>query len=56
VNDAALGNNFVNRNMIGAVVVCVQPYSDEGLSGTGRRAGGQPYLQRVGRAAVARRE
>ena len=38
---AAVGNLYVNRNMIGAVVG-VQPFGGEGLSGTGPKAGG-PY-------------
>jgi RHH-type transcriptional regulator, proline utilization regulon repressor / proline dehydrogenase / delta 1-pyrroline-5-carboxylate dehydrogenase len=33
------GNQYVNRNMIGAVVG-VQPFGGEGLSGTGPKAGG----------------
>ena len=40
-----LGNMYVNRNQIGAVVG-VQPFGGEGLSGTGPKAGGQHYLQR----------
>ncbi len=36
-----IGNTYVNRNMIGAVVG-VQPFGGEGLSGTGPKAGG-PY-------------
>lgn len=36
-----VGNTYVNRNMIGAVVG-VQPFGGEGLSGTGPKAGG-PY-------------
>ncbi len=39
------GNNYVNRNMIGAVVG-VQPFGGERLSGTGPKAGGPHYLQR----------
>jgi RHH-type proline utilization regulon transcriptional repressor/proline dehydrogenase/delta 1-pyrroline-5-carboxylate dehydrogenase len=39
------GNNYVNRNMIGAVVG-VQPFGGEGLSGTGPKAGGPRYLHR----------
>jgi RHH-type proline utilization regulon transcriptional repressor/proline dehydrogenase/delta 1-pyrroline-5-carboxylate dehydrogenase len=42
---AAVGNLYVNRNMIGAVVG-VQPFGGEGLSGTGPKAGGPHYLQR----------
>jgi RHH-type transcriptional regulator, proline utilization regulon repressor / proline dehydrogenase / delta 1-pyrroline-5-carboxylate dehydrogenase len=42
---AAVGNIYVNRNMIGAVVG-VQPFGGEGLSGTGPKAGGPHYLLR----------
>ena len=40
-----VGNIYVNRNMIGAVVG-VQPFGGEGLSGTGPKAGGPNYLPR----------
>ena len=40
-----VGNNYVNRNMIGAVVG-VQPFGGERLSGTGPKAGGPRYLHR----------
>lgn len=40
-----VGNVYVNRNMIGAVVG-VQPFGGEGLSGTGPKAGGPHYLLR----------
>ena len=40
------GNCYVNRNMIGAVVG-LQPFGGEGLSGTGPKAGGPYYLQRL---------
>lgn len=40
------GNCYVNRNMIGAVVG-LQPFGGEGLSGTGPKAGGPNYLQRL---------
>ena len=40
-----VGNIYVNRNMIGAVVG-VQPFGGESLSGTGPKAGGPHYLQR----------
>jgi RHH-type proline utilization regulon transcriptional repressor/proline dehydrogenase/delta 1-pyrroline-5-carboxylate dehydrogenase len=40
-----VGNVYVNRNMIGAVVG-VQPFGGYGLSGTGPKAGGPHYLQR----------
>jgi RHH-type transcriptional regulator, proline utilization regulon repressor / proline dehydrogenase / delta 1-pyrroline-5-carboxylate dehydrogenase len=39
-----VGNLYVNRNQIGAVVG-VQPFGGEGLSGTGPKAGGPLYLQ-----------
>jgi RHH-type transcriptional regulator, proline utilization regulon repressor / proline dehydrogenase / delta 1-pyrroline-5-carboxylate dehydrogenase len=42
---ASIGNVYVNRNMIGAVVG-VQPFGGEGLSGTGPKAGGPHYLLR----------
>ena len=42
---ARVGNVYVNRNMIGAVVG-VQPFGGEGLSGTGPKAGGPNYLMR----------
>jgi RHH-type proline utilization regulon transcriptional repressor/proline dehydrogenase/delta 1-pyrroline-5-carboxylate dehydrogenase len=42
---ARVGNIYVNRNMIGAVVG-VQPFGGEGLSGTGPKAGGPNYLLR----------
>jgi RHH-type transcriptional regulator, proline utilization regulon repressor / proline dehydrogenase / delta 1-pyrroline-5-carboxylate dehydrogenase len=40
-----VGNVYVNRNQIGAVVG-VQPFGGEGLSGTGPKAGGPHYLLR----------
>ena len=40
-----VGNVYVNRNMIGAVVG-VQPFGGHGLSGTGPKAGGPHYLPR----------
>jgi RHH-type proline utilization regulon transcriptional repressor/proline dehydrogenase/delta 1-pyrroline-5-carboxylate dehydrogenase len=39
-----VGNLYVNRNQIGAVVG-VQPFGGEGLSGTGPKAGGPHYLE-----------
>ena len=42
---ARVGNVYVNRSMIGAVVG-VQPFGGEGLSGTGPKAGGPHYLPR----------
>lgn len=41
-----VGNCYVNRNMIGAVVG-LQPFGGEGLSGTGPKAGGPHYLLRL---------
>ncbi|MGB8327236.1 MAG: L-glutamate gamma-semialdehyde dehydrogenase, partial [Steroidobacteraceae bacterium] len=41
----SVGNTYVNRNMIGAVVG-VQPFGGAGLSGTGPKAGGPHYLTR----------
>ncbi|HXP65965.1 MAG TPA: aldehyde dehydrogenase family protein, partial [Steroidobacteraceae bacterium] len=43
--DTSIGNTYVNRNMIGAVVG-VQPFGGNGLSGTGPKAGGPHYLSR----------
>jgi len=40
-----VGNIYVNRNQIGAVVGS-QPFGGEGLSGTGPKAGGPAYVQR----------
>jgi RHH-type transcriptional regulator, proline utilization regulon repressor / proline dehydrogenase / delta 1-pyrroline-5-carboxylate dehydrogenase len=40
-----MGNCYVNRNQIGAVVG-VQPFGGQGLSGTGPKAGGPHYLLR----------
>lgn len=40
---AHVGNVYINRSMIGAVVG-VQPFGGEGLSGTGFKAGGPNYL------------
>ncbi|MGH6906791.1 MAG: bifunctional proline dehydrogenase/L-glutamate gamma-semialdehyde dehydrogenase PutA, partial [Aestuariivirga sp.] len=42
---AKVGNLYVNRNQIGAVVGA-QPFGGEGLSGTGPKAGGPHYLHR----------
>ncbi|MDH7973562.1 bifunctional proline dehydrogenase/L-glutamate gamma-semialdehyde dehydrogenase PutA [Sphingomonas sp. AR_OL41] len=44
-NEAAVGNLYINRSMIGAVVGS-QPFGGEGLSGTGPKAGGPHYLHR----------
>ncbi|HHS1394171.1 TPA: bifunctional proline dehydrogenase/L-glutamate gamma-semialdehyde dehydrogenase PutA [Neisseria meningitidis] len=43
------GNVYVNRNIVGAVVG-VQPFGGHGLSGTGPKAGGSFYLQKLTRA------
>jgi RHH-type transcriptional regulator, proline utilization regulon repressor / proline dehydrogenase / delta 1-pyrroline-5-carboxylate dehydrogenase len=45
IDRLAVGNVYVNRNMIGAVVG-VQPFGGHGLSGTGPKAGGPHYLIR----------
>ena len=42
---ARVGNLYINRNQIGAVVG-VQPFGGHGLSGTGPKAGGPNYLLR----------
>jgi RHH-type proline utilization regulon transcriptional repressor/proline dehydrogenase/delta 1-pyrroline-5-carboxylate dehydrogenase len=43
--EAEVGNLYINRSMIGAVVGS-QPFGGEGLSGTGPKAGGPHYLYR----------
>ena len=45
LNGDDVGNVYVNRNQIGAVVG-VQPFGGQGLSGTGPKAGGPHYLLR----------
>lgn len=45
ISQTRVGNIYVNRNMVGAVVG-VQPFGGEGLSGTGPKAGGPNYLAR----------
>jgi RHH-type proline utilization regulon transcriptional repressor/proline dehydrogenase/delta 1-pyrroline-5-carboxylate dehydrogenase len=45
IDRLAVGNVYVNRNMIGAVVG-VQPFGGSGLSGTGPKAGGPHYVAR----------
>jgi len=45
VGATRVGNTYVNRSMIGAVVG-VQPFGGEGLSGTGPKAGGPHYMLR----------
>ena len=44
--NAKVGNIYINRDMIGAVVG-VQPFGGRGLSGTGPKAGGPGYLRRL---------
>ena len=46
VAGARVGNLYVNRNMVGAVVG-VQPFGGDGLSGTGPKAGGPLYLPQL---------
>jgi RHH-type proline utilization regulon transcriptional repressor/proline dehydrogenase/delta 1-pyrroline-5-carboxylate dehydrogenase len=46
VERAHVGNIYVNRNIVGAVVG-VQPFGGEGKSGTGPKAGGPLYLKRL---------
>jgi RHH-type proline utilization regulon transcriptional repressor/proline dehydrogenase/delta 1-pyrroline-5-carboxylate dehydrogenase len=46
IEQLAVGNVYVNRNMIGAVVG-VHPVGGHGLSGTGPKAGGPHYLARL---------
>jgi RHH-type proline utilization regulon transcriptional repressor/proline dehydrogenase/delta 1-pyrroline-5-carboxylate dehydrogenase len=50
-----VGNVYVNRNIIGAVVG-VQPFGGHGLSGTGPKAGGPLYLRRLVQPRVQRAE
>src|SRR5690606_16454359 len=45
VSRARVGNVYVNRNQIGAVVG-VQPFGGQGLSGTGPKTGGPHYVPR----------
>lgn len=52
IEQAKVGNIYVNRNQIGAVVGS-QPFGGEGLSGTGPKAGGPLYLRRFRRPAAA---
>lgn len=46
VSKAEVGNIYINRNMIGAVVG-VQPFGGFAKSGTGPKAGGPEYLKRL---------
>ncbi|OUR63695.1 hypothetical protein A9Q79_10205 [Methylophaga sp. 42_25_T18] len=43
-NNINVGNVYINRNMVGAVVG-VQPFGGRALSGTGPKAGGKHYLE-----------
>ena len=52
VDRLRVGNAYVNRNQIGAIVGS-QPFGGEGLSGTGPKAGGPHYLERFQRRAAA---
>lgn len=45
------GNVYINRNIVGAVVG-VQPFGGHGMSGTGPKAGGPFYLQRLSRLNI----
>ncbi len=47
---ARVGNVYVNRNIVGAVVG-VQPFGGHGRSGTGPKAGGPLYVPRLARGA-----
>ncbi|MFT5503920.1 MAG: RHH-type proline utilization regulon transcriptional repressor/proline dehydrogenase [Gammaproteobacteria bacterium] len=51
VKKIRVGNIYVNRNQIGAVVG-TQPFGGEGLSGTGPKAGGPEYIKRFLRSPV----
>ena len=51
VANAHVGNIYVNRNIVGAVVG-VQPFGGEGKSGTGPKAGGPLYIKRLQRGAA----
>jgi len=48
VDSAAVGNLYVNRNQVGAIVGS-QPFGGMGKSGTGPKAGGPNYLRRFAR-------
>lgn len=50
-----VGNVYVNRDMIGAVVG-VQPFGGHGLSGTGPKAGGPLYVSRLMRPVAGEKE
>ncbi|MCW8868767.1 MAG: bifunctional proline dehydrogenase/L-glutamate gamma-semialdehyde dehydrogenase PutA, partial [Marinobacter sp.] len=50
-----VGNTYVNRNQIGAIVGS-QPFGGEGLSGTGPKAGGPQYVRRFLKGETVERE
>lgn len=50
-----VGNTYVNRNQIGAIVGS-QPFGGEGLSGTGPKAGGPQYVRRFLKGPTVQRE
>ena len=47
----SVGNNYINRNMVGAVVG-VNPFGGQGLSGTGPKAGGPHYITGFAREKI----
>lgn len=49
-----VGNTYVNRNQIGAIVGS-QPFGGEGLSGTGPKAGGPQYVRRFLKSSAVER-
>lgn len=51
VERTRVGNNYINRNMVGAVPG-VNPFGGQGLSGTGPKAGGPNYLVRFARQQI----
>ncbi|MDN6319366.1 MAG: bifunctional proline dehydrogenase/L-glutamate gamma-semialdehyde dehydrogenase PutA [Marinobacter sp.] len=53
-NRIKVGNTYVNRNQIGAIVGS-QPFGGEGLSGTGPKAGGPQYVRRFLKGATVER-
>jgi RHH-type proline utilization regulon transcriptional repressor/proline dehydrogenase/delta 1-pyrroline-5-carboxylate dehydrogenase len=53
INRVKVGNIYVNRNQIGAIVGS-QPFGGEGLSGTGPKAGGPQYVRRFMTSDAAR--
>lgn len=54
VKRTRVGNNYINRNMVGAVVG-VNPFGGQGLSGTGPKAGGPNYMTRFAIETYAER-